>query len=565
MNLINVPHYVPSDTDSIVRCVLNELLDTVSNAISITEDNCNKSIHSIESFKSVHSNESLNFYDDGVSSGNDETSSDSQSSISVTSVDDDDCNEFDKSTADPNTEINENYNKSAEISSNPNQILNDQQTLDPISSTPSKQTDVGSNKKINITEPDISVSDDDSPNTLSVSDIISNFSKELSNKDYEIFQLRHWIETLETEKFEGRFVPNERRELDNLKNENLELKNVITRQDLAIRDLERREESTLERLNLAHEEVECLRSGLDELKNQLHLRPDQIHDKNKQVIALKDKQLDEKIRLNNELKTALSNINKEKLNLTKNISELSNSCINKKLLAIALEENETLNKQLELSERKIKNALPPGEMELNKLKDENSYFKQTIKDLENEIKKYQKNSFSPKKDTSQMKNRQTRIFEPTNVISNNYVHHPKIVESRGPCRYFPKCKWGDNCKWEHPKNIANHKPRTYNSVPQNQQRIQQNQYPQRPIFNSQNPKQHVPYPGNVNVNKPPPPLQNPPPYNPHYYQTGNPQMMMNDSLPNQFSATFSPQYSVVPENCNLINIPIVPCNEMYNV
>ena len=108
--------------------------------------------------------------------------------------------------------------------------------------------------------------------------------------------------------------------------------------------------------------------------------------------------------------------------------------------------------------------------------------------------------------------------------------------------------------------MPNHKPRTYDSVPLNQQRMQQNQYPLRPSFNG--PRQPVQFLDNMS--KPPPPLPNPPPYNPHYFQTGNPQMMMNDSLPyNQLSATYSSQYSVVPENCNLINVPLVPCNDLY--
>ena len=142
----------------------------------------------------------------------------------------------------------------------------------------------------------------------------------------------------------------------------------------------------------------------------------------------------------------------------------------------------------------------------------------------------------------------------------NSNNHQNLIESRGACRYFPKCKWGDNCKWEHPKNVPNHKPKTYNSVPQNQQRMQQDQYThQRPTYNS--PYQRpVPFPSNLS--KPPPPSHNPPPYNPYFYNASNPQMLIHDSLPcNQFSATVSPQYNV--DNHNLINIPLVPCNEMY--
>ena len=586
INLKNIPYYVPSDTDSIVKLVLNEILDTVSNvnnAVDITEDSHDKSVHSNESFKSVHSNESFNSYDDDTSSLNEEVSDDSMSNVSATNVNNVVFDELRRLPADFNSEINEQTQISTEISStHQNHPLNKHKfTDDHFSSTPSKTSEmgIGSKKTSSISEPNISVSIDDSNYTVSLSDIISNFSKELSNKEFEIFSLKSRIETLENENFEGRFVPKEKRELESLRTENLEQKNIITNQDLAIRDLERREETSLERLNLAHQEVELLRSGLDKLNKQLHLKPDHIYEQNKQLIALKDKQISEKIKTNNQLKSALTNVNKEKLNLSKNISDLSNSCINKKLLSIALEENDTLNKQLELSQQKIKEAKPHGEMEINKLKDENTYFRQTIKDLENEVKKHQNSQISsknsPKKDNSQT-NRQTRIFEPSNTNSENINNYGKILESRGPCRYFPKCKWGDTCKWDHPRNIVNHKPRTYNSVPLNQQRVPQNQanykvptfnsknqQPNQPIYNglNQQPKQPVVFHGNMS--KPPPHLYNPPPYNP-YYQSSNPQLM-NDSLPNQLSANFSPQYNVVPENCNLIHVPLVPCNDMYNV
>ena len=476
---INVLIDVPSDIDSIVKSTVNEMLETIStvkNAVNITDDKLSKF-----KFKICNTDKSsFNVNDDEVSSVN-ESSSDSN--VSFTSVDSDMLKS--SSTTSENDEIPE-TNKTS--SANQNQIIDNTQMFkkDLISSTPSRNIDVEKTDQIasNIDEPNISVTIDDSNCALSLSDVISNFSKELSNKDYEIFQLKIRIETLENEKFEGRFVPKEKRELESLKTENLELQYLITNQDVAIRELERKEESILERLNLAHEEVELLRGGLDELNKQLYLRPDHINEKNKQIIALKDQQLAEKLDTNNTLKIALHNANKEKENLSKNISDLSKSCINKKLLAIALEENETLNKQLELSHRKNKEAKPQGEIEINKLKDENAYFKTVIKDLENEVKKNQKSPLSPKnspkKDNFQSK---TRVFQPSNVNTNNNSHNHS--ESRGLCRYFPKCKWGNTCKWEHPNNVPNQKPRSFNSVPQNQQIMHQNQYPHQKPQNQQ--------------------------------------------------------------------------------
>ena len=141
----------------------------------------------------------------------------------------------------------------------------------------------------------------------------------------------------------------------------------------------------------------------------------------------------------------------------------------------------------------------------------------------------------------------------------------KKSESRGPCRYFPKCKWGDKCKWDHFSNTWNQKPRRFNSIPDNQLRTFQNPYNQ-PHSNqyefNPGPKHPVQFP---NVSKPPPPFyQN---TNPVYYQSGTPQMS-NESLPYQVSATFNPQNSVQSkfvDNCNLINIPLVPCQNSYNM
>ena len=339
-----------------------------------------------------------------------------------------------------------------------------------------------------------------------------------------------------------------------------------------IKNLEDREESTLERLRLAHEEIENIRSSFDELNKQLYLKPEHINEKQNQVLALKDKQMNELRDTNAKLKTALTNIQKEKNNLEKNYKEVSNSCINKKLLSIALDENEELNKQIELAQSKIHEAKPPNEMELNRLKDENSYYKQLTKELETQLSILQQkerrpsntHNNSPKKDKQQ-----TRIFEPSNAVSSNQLlsNNYKKSESRGPCRYFPNCKWGDRCKWDHFTNALNHKPRKFNSIPKNQLRPSQNHYTQpHPNGYEVNPipKQPVFFPHNVS--EPPPPIYSNP--NPVYYQSGNPQMM-NKSLPYQVSATFTPQTSVNKpefiENCNLINIPLVPCQNSYNM
>ena len=223
-----------------------------------------------------------------------------------------------------------------------------------------------------------------------------------------------------------------------------------------------------------------------------------------------------------------------------------------------------------------------SETQSGSYEDENAYYKQHTKELETQVRNYQQQESrplptpknSPKKDTQQ-----TRIFESSNLGQNKVtniqkhdnskiptVNHKKS-ESRGPCRYFPKCKWGDKCKWEHLTNTWNQKPRKFNSVPGNQLRTPQ--YPNNPPHSyhyefNPGPKQPVQLP--INVSKPPPPLyQNP---NPVYYHSGTPQML-NGSLPYQVSATVNPQNSVnqseFVDNCNLINIPLVPCQNSYNM
>ena len=442
-----------------------------------------------------------------------------------------------------------------------------------VSSTPAKnQTggEVTDKTPVDIlTEPNISVTMDDSSYRLSLSDIISNFGKELAHKVEENFHLKSRIEALETEKFQGRFIPKEKQELETQRTENLKQKNEIMSQSINIKNLEDREESALERLRLAHEEIEHLRSGLDELNHQLYLKPDHIHQQYKQMLSLKDKQIDELRESNKNLKNALTNANKEKTTLAKNIKDLSDTCINKKLLSIALDENESLHKQIELSQLKIHEAKPPGEMQLNKLKDENAYYKQLTKELETQVSNLQQKERrpvptpknSPKKDTQQ-----TRIFEPSNATSNKLSNNHQKYESRGPCRYFPNCKWGDKCKWDHFTNIVKPKPRNFFSVPNTQLRpsySNHQSYP-KPYEMKSRPQQPVHFP--KDVSKPPPPMYGNP--NPFYYQPGNTQMI-NESLPYQVSATSTSQSCVnKPEfidNRNLINVPLVSYQNSYHM
>ena len=575
-----------SNVNSIVKNTVEDMIDiiaTLNNAIDVTVINSECSIEKLdylfdESFDASLSSESLS------SALNSSEDSDLSISSVVNSINDgvlrgpavfeSENNDTSKTKNQvPSTDHISDINK---INVNCNKGF--------VSSTPAKQLAEGNvNEKASIdilTEPNITVTMDDSSSSssynISLLDIISNFSRELVAKVEENFHLKSRIEALETEKFQGRFVPKEKQELENFRSENLELKNLITNLTINVKNLEEREESTLERLRLAHEEIEHLRSGLDELNRQLYLKPDHVHTKYKAMLSFKDKQLEDLRNNNTNLKNALNIVNKEKTTLAKNIKDLSDSCINKKLLSIALEENDSLHKQIELSQSKIHEAKPPGEMELIRLKDEIAYFKQHTKELEIQVSKYQQKESrplptpknSPKKDTQQ-----TRIFESSNAYlnrnpSDNHQTYQKqsnnhqTYEPRGPCRYFPNCKWGDRCKWDH--SNVNKKPRKFNSIPYNQLRTPHIPYSQPQLNHEIHPGPQQPVHVFTDVSKPPPPYshQNP------SYQSGNP-TEMNRSLPYVVSATFTPQNSVnnskFVDNCNLINVPLVPCQNLYNM
>ena len=287
-------------------------------------------------------------------------------------------------------------------------------------------------------------------NEVDIAGLVSNFSKEMTKIIQQNTHLKTIIQSLEEEISKHNLDTDERKKLEKLENENLVLITSHKEKDAYIRNMERKLEDTVEKLQYANDQLDVATLDLND-----------NHPQRKRLIDTKEKHLKEKTELLNTYKEALDKSRKETDQLKKEVHHLSRTSINHKLLQVAISENVDLNKEIDIERNKvlqlndkrksdaarIDELLKINQTLKNKIKDDSDEYETISNDSHDENPPKRKDD----KNKSSNKNQDNSNTKPDNAPP---YQRRDAGNRQTVCRFYleRRCRYGNSCWYDHPQD-----------------------------------------------------------------------------------------------------------------
>ena len=274
--------------------------------------------------------------------------------------------------------------------------------------------------------------------TVTGSELVEIFTKQLVNFQEEICQLKQKINELENEKAKNNFTSNDKIQLNELKNENLSLKLENLELTETVDKLEKKLNLTNENISQLQQKYQESDYDINKLENLNMLQLKTKIKKQDQIIKAQEENFCKVLEMRDTFKTTLDKVNEENKKLDFKVKELVKNDIKNKVLNYALEENEKLQAALIMETNralKFKNDNKNGEKNYNNKIDENKNLRHEIRQLKTVI---ESNNMDLMNKLSTEDDEWESCSESSVVITNNKTNSKKYNETKNLKKLEPK-------------------------------------------------------------------------------------------------------------------------------